>query len=233
MSDYTPAINQAKTFGNFLSIGLDVGFDARAAQTIKCRHQLLIATTIGLAIGGFEQIISFEMERTLWCVACIHLGDQLADAVDENVFIVDGCQPSGTGGDGNADIIVMVLADARIGLGRERKDRMLHRPHVIFWDRVRHIADEEIVDWITVGQQRLFSFRVFTHHRSTIVFLHTHVKPFVLSPTSLEIAQTFVLLHTIFRVFTHQLSCFYTPAASIFAQILAQSQSLTQTTGPS
>ena len=87
-------------------------------------------------------------------LARIHLRDQLADAVDHHVLVVDRRQPLHRGGDLHRRALVRVGQDAPVGPRREREDRVLHRGHVVLGDRVEHVADEEIRRRMAVGQQR-------------------------------------------------------------------------------
>ena len=90
---------------------------------------------------------------------------------------------------------------------------MLHRPHIVLGDRIRHVADEEVLDRVTIRQERRTILRVITHHRGLIVLLPTGVKLRVIAH---QIAIT-VLSHTKGlkyqkRAFTHQDSCICPPS---------------------
>ena len=63
-------------------------------------------------------------------------------------------RPRRTGHDGDFHAVMLVFADMDVGLGRQREDRMLHRSHVILGDGVRHVADEEILDRVTIRKER-------------------------------------------------------------------------------
>src|SRR5262245_30721965 len=53
---------------------------------------------------------------------------------------------------------------------------MLHRSHVVLGNRVGNVAVEKILDRMTIRQERRMFFRVFTHHKLSIVLSHTNVK---------------------------------------------------------
>ena len=53
---------------------------------------------------------------------------------------------------------------------------MLHRPHIVLRNGVRDVANEEVLNRVTIRQKRRAILRVFTHHRGVIVLLPTNVK---------------------------------------------------------
>ena len=206
-SDDLPAVDETETFACAFIVCLDVGFNASAAESVEGCFKLFVAPSVCPAIGSDQQIVGFEMQALAWFASGIHFGDQLADAINENIFVVDGRQAQGTRGNGNRRAVVFVYADTRIRLGRQAVDRMLHGAHVVFQARFGDIADKEIVDRIAIRQKRRFVFRVFTHHRVDIrAFTHACQVFRVFTHTG---TLYFVLLPTPFRAFTHGLSCFY------------------------
>src|SRR3546814_17855938 len=64
-------------------------------------------------------------------LALVHLPDELGDAVDQNILVVDRRQPFDAGDDFVLVAVMLVAEHAPIGFGRERENRTLHRGHVI------------------------------------------------------------------------------------------------------
>jgi antirestriction protein ArdC len=54
------------------------------------------------------------------------------------------------------DAVLLIVADILVRFGREGENRMFHGPHVIFRDRIHHVADEEILDRMPIRQKRGF-----------------------------------------------------------------------------
>ena len=154
LPDDPPPVDQAEPFGNFLLAGLDVRADTRAAQSVEGAFQLLISSSVGVAVSGHQQVIGFQVERFLQFHACVHFGDELADAVNQDVFVVDGGEAQGTGHNGNFHALMLVFSNMDVWLGGEREDGMLHRSHVVLGHGIRHIANEEILNRVAVRQER-------------------------------------------------------------------------------
>src|SRR3546814_13521171 len=76
--------------------------------------------------GGDEHVIGLQAHRAARLLALVHLRDELRNAVDQYVLVVDRRQPLARG-DNLDDVAVMLVAPRPVvGLGRERKHRMLH-----------------------------------------------------------------------------------------------------------
>src|SRR3546814_1184000 len=95
-----------------------------------------------------------EVQGAARPLALVHLPDELGDAVDQNILVVDRRQPFDAGDDFELVAVMLVAEHAPIGLGRERENRMLHRGHVILGDGVENIANEQIGIGIANRQQR-------------------------------------------------------------------------------
>ena len=65
---------------------------------------------------------------------------------------MDRGQAQGAGDDRDFNAVMLVFADGEVGLGGQRVDGMLHRSHVVLGDRVGDVADEKILDRMTIGQ---------------------------------------------------------------------------------
>src|SRR5271155_4335684 len=102
---------------------------------------------------------------------------------------------------------------------------MFHGAHVILGDRVRHVADEKVLNRVTIGEQGAAFGKTVFHKTPFVVLSHTdsHLRAFTHQSqgscyhTPLRI---FVFLptatHSIWlRVFTHQDSCLY-PLSFVF-----------------
>jgi hypothetical protein len=106
----------------------------------------------------------------------VHLGDQLADAVDEDVLVVDRRQALDAGHYFQPAVAVLIAPDVGVRLFGEREEGVLHRRHVVFQHRVGHVADEQIVLLVAVRQQVGVVFQSIRIHASLIGVLETNVK---------------------------------------------------------
>ena len=96
MAHDIPAINQPKSARAFNAPGLDVGFNARPAQAFERGDQLLIAAPVDVPVGRNQQVMRLDVQRSTGWHAGLHFGDQLADAVDQNILVMNGRQAQGT-----------------------------------------------------------------------------------------------------------------------------------------
>ena len=83
----------------------------------------------------------------------VHFGNQLTDAVDQDVFVMDRRKAEDAGSNGYFYAVVIVFLYAPIWFGRKREYRMLHRSHVVFGNGVRDVADKEILDRVTIREE--------------------------------------------------------------------------------
>ncbi len=95
-----------------------------------------------------------EVQGLAGRLACVHLRDELADAIDQHVLVMDRGQTLDRRRDLNMRGLVLIGQHAPVGPGAKREDRMLHRGHVILGDGVEHVTDEEIRRRVAVGQER-------------------------------------------------------------------------------
>ena len=149
-----PGLDQAEAAGGLLAAGLDVGHDPGAGEPLEGVAQAPVGIAGGLAVGGDQEVIGLQVQERGGLLARVHLRDQLRDAIDHHVLVVDRRQPLHRGRDLDAGAVVLVGQDPPVGPGREREDRVLHRSHVVFRDRIQHIADEEIRGRMALGQER-------------------------------------------------------------------------------
>ena len=153
MPDDVPTVDQAEARGDFLAAGLDVGADAGAAQAVEGGDELLVAAPSVLRLVETSRSIGFDVKRPVRLDAGVHLGDELADAVNQDVLVVDGRQAQRAGDDRDFHAVMLVFADVQVGLGGQREDGMLHRSHVVLGDGVGHVANEKILDRVTIRQE--------------------------------------------------------------------------------
>jgi hypothetical protein len=85
--------------------------------------------------------------------AGILLGHHLRNAVDQDVLVIDRGQAPDAGRNLHYDIAVLVAQYPGVGLGGERENRTLHACHVVLGDRIEHVADEEIVIGMALGEE--------------------------------------------------------------------------------
>ena len=57
---------------------------------------------------------------------------------------MDGRQPFDRGDDLDTGLAVLIAQNPQIGSGGQRKNRVFHRGHIVFWHRIEQVADEEI-----------------------------------------------------------------------------------------
>ena len=93
--------------------------------------------------------------------------------------VVHRGQPVDGGLDLDRHAVVLVAAEPRVGLSREREDGVLHRAHIALGRGIEYVTDEEVALWITVGQQRVVCYggllakRHFTHREAYNDTSHT------------------------------------------------------------
>ena len=98
------------------------------------------------------------MERFFGLAAGVDFCDQLADAINQDVLVVDRRQAERAGDDGDFRAVMFIVADGVVRLGGEGKYRVFHGPHIVLGGRVHDIADKEILYRVPVRQQRVFWF---------------------------------------------------------------------------
>jgi hypothetical protein len=97
-------------------------------------------------------------------LATLQLGHDLADAIDQDILVIDRRQALDAGGDFQPVIAVAIALDGGFRLLGQRIERMLHMLHHVLQNSVRHIADEQIMLRVTIGQKRRKRVRVFSYH---------------------------------------------------------------------
>ena len=65
MPDNPPTVDKPKPSVISSLSGFDIRADTRAVQSIEGSYKLLIAATVGIAVGGYQQVVGFEMQRFL------------------------------------------------------------------------------------------------------------------------------------------------------------------------
>lgn len=114
LPDDLPAVDQAETSCDFFVSGLNIGGDRCAAQAFKGFLETTIAVAAGLAVGGDQEVKGLDVQRARGCRAIVHAGDQLADAVDQDVLIVNGRQALHARRDFDLGVAVCVLEHPRV-----------------------------------------------------------------------------------------------------------------------
>src|SRR5262249_4841318 len=154
-----PTVDQAEARGLVLSASLDVGPDGGAFEPVEGGDQLLIGTPVVVSVRGHQQVICLDVKRPVRLVPGVHLGNKLANAIDKYILVMDRSQAKRARNDRYFDAVVLVLTDGQIGLSCERINGMFHRSHVVLGNRVGYVANEEILDRITIRQERRLFFR--------------------------------------------------------------------------
>ena len=54
-----------KPVGDLLAAGLDIGADAGSAQAVEGGDKLLVAASVGVAVGGHQQVVGLDVERAV------------------------------------------------------------------------------------------------------------------------------------------------------------------------
>ena len=86
--------------------------------------------------------------------AFIERADALANAVDQNVPIMDGGEPLAGRGDLNPAFTALIAARAHVRFGRKGEYRVFHRRHISLWHSIHDVTDEQIALRMPVRQER-------------------------------------------------------------------------------
>ena len=167
------AFDQAEGFEDLLAAGGDVGRDAGAGQPLHRGLQQVVAAPRRHPVGRPQQVRGLEAHDLADLAPVVQRPDQLADAEDQDVAVVDGGHAVAGRLDVHRQPVVLVMARAQVGLGRKREDRMLHRPDVGLGGGVEDVADEEIPLRMTVGKKRAVHRASGENDTSPITTLHT------------------------------------------------------------
>ena len=154
LADDAGALDQAEGLEDLLAAGGDVRRDPRPGQPLHRGLEEVVAAARGHPVGGPQQVRGLEADHLADLAAVVQRADQLADAEDQDVAVVDGRDAVAGGLDVDRQAVVLVAARAQVGLGREREDRMLHRAHVGLGRGVDDVADEEVTLRVSVGKKR-------------------------------------------------------------------------------
>ena len=90
MTNDSPTVDQPESFGDLFAARFQVRFDSRSAQSVEGGDELFISAPVGRAVGGHQQIMGRQMKCPLGFLTVIQFGNQLADAVNQYVFVMDG-----------------------------------------------------------------------------------------------------------------------------------------------
>lgn len=131
-------------------------------------------------------------------LASVHFRDELRDAVNQHILVVDRGQANTRGNNFDDRVPMLIAARRAVGLRRKRINRVLHRRHVILRHRIEDIADKESLGRMAHGKQRLT--RGFGTRRGLSHLTHVHPAPFVISYTA--------TVRSSFRLCKHQVSSF-------------------------
>ena len=194
-------IDQAEAVDLLFVAADDIGPDPCAFQPVQRIHQRHVFPPAGAAIGKDQQLMRVDADPRRDDLAALELGHDLADAIDQDVLVIDRGQPLDAGGDLQPVVAVAVALDRGLGLLRQRIERMLHMLHHVLQHRIRHVADEQVVLGVAIGQKRRKRVRVFSYHGATFVFSVTAVKIRVFSYRNQD--------------FSYRDSCFQLPALKV------------------
>ena len=175
-----PALDQAKAgrdlHGMIGRAGHDVGGDPGARQPLERLAEPGIAVAAGFAVGGDQQVMRGQVQDARHLAPGIQPRHQLADAIDQDVLVEQCGQPPHRRHHRHRHPVVGIAQDAQVGPRRQRKDRMLHRGHVVLGQCAQDVADKEIAA-MPVGQEA----RPLPH-RDTARPLFHHAPPPALLP---------------------------------------------------
>src|SRR5208282_4296752 len=104
----------------------DVRSDASSPETLERILKASVTVAAGLAVGPDEKFVCVQVQCLGKGLSGILLGHQLRDAVNKDVFVVNGREAPDAGRNLDHHILVLVAQYPGISFGRERKDRMLH-----------------------------------------------------------------------------------------------------------
>src|SRR5437763_1720813 len=94
-----------------------------------------------------------EVQRLSHRLAGILLSHELRNTINQNVFVMDGCESPDTWRNLDHDIAVFIAQYPRVRLSGEREDRMLHACHVILRNGIEHVADEQVVIGVALREE--------------------------------------------------------------------------------
>ncbi|KXV35868.1 hypothetical protein AD939_01185 [Gluconobacter oxydans] len=84
------------------------------------------------------------MESSIWLLTLIHFRDQLRNAIDKDILVMDRREPFDARNDLNCIAIVLVSENASIRFSGKRENWMFHRGHIIFGDGIKDITNKKI-----------------------------------------------------------------------------------------
>ena len=145
-------VDDAEDVELLVAPGHDVGLDLRALQPLQRGLQPLVALAVGHPVRRHQQVVGLEAHRPRHRPVLVERRHDLADAVDQDIPVVDGGEPAVRRAHLEEGAAGFVAPPAFVRLGREREDRMSHRRHVSLGRRVEDIADEEIARRIAIRQ---------------------------------------------------------------------------------
>ena len=148
-----PAVDQAEAAGGLDAAGGEVGGDAGAGQPLEGIAQPGIPVAAGVAVGGDQQVVRLELQCARHLAPGIERRHQLADAVDQDVLVVDRGAPPHRGRDLDLGAVVGIIQHPPVGPGREREDRVLHGAQIVLGRGIENVAREQIGGRMTVGQK--------------------------------------------------------------------------------
>ena len=149
-----PGLDQPEARRHLVATGFQVGGDAGAREPLERFLEAAIGVARGFAVGRHKQVMRAQMQPAADRSAGIQRRHQLADAIDQDVLVMDRGQPLDAWRDLDLHIVMGIAQDAPIGARRQRKNGMLHRYQVILGDGIENIAEEEIPLAVAIGQKR-------------------------------------------------------------------------------
>ena len=148
--DKAAFVDQAADADLFPVSGPDVCLELGALQALKGVFEAFVFPAIGVAVRSDHQLASAEPDPLPDGFAPVLSVHQLADAEDQDVFVLDGRQPKPGRDDFQAVLPAPVDQMAHVGLRGQREQRVFHRRHVILGHDIGDVEDEEVFLWVSI-----------------------------------------------------------------------------------
>jgi len=118
-------------------------------QSAECFCQQIVASTARLPIGRNQKIVGSELDDPADIqTAPIHRFSELADAVNPDIFVMDGGQSVCTRVNLDVHTVAFITPNGLIACF-EREQRVLHAGQIVFGSDSEEIGDKQIAGFVS------------------------------------------------------------------------------------
>jgi hypothetical protein len=200
-------IDQAEAVALLLLAGADIRGDPCPSKSINRFAESVIVAARGAPVGEDEQIIARNSHSLAHALVPLELLHDLRDAIDQDVFVVNGRKALGARDDFKPVAVMLIPPNLDIPFFRKRIEGMLHLRDQILERRIGHVADEQVAIAMFDRQQVFIRIRGFRCHRHIFVVLGA-----ASSDSWFQVpGGRFVVSGAILRDFKYLGSCFQVP----------------------